>query len=64
MLRKEYNDVEFIIIYTPKIDREHGYIRQELIETSISCMAELTKNDERIKLVCRRPHPFGGNVRI
>jgi len=23
-------------------------------------MAELTKNDENIKLVYRRPHPFGG----
>ena len=64
MLREEYKDVEFIIVYTPMIDREHGYIRQELIETSISCMAELTKNDEMIKLVCRRPHPFGGNMRI
>jgi len=67
-LRPTYPDVEFVIVYTPPIqiqDRNgKGYIKQELIETSIACMAELTKEDDNIKLVYRRPHPFGGVKRL
>lgn len=63
MLRKDYKDVEFIIVYMPPMP-DKGYIEQEYVEMSITCIGELTKNDERIKLVYRRPHPFGGLKRF
>jgi len=63
-LRKDYPDVEFVIVYAPVISDKHKDTKQELVETSIACMAELTKDDENIKLVYRRPHPFGGLIRL
>lgn len=64
MLRNEFKDVEFVIIYTPLMVDNQKYTEQKYIEMSISCMAELIKNDEKIKLVYRRPHPFGGLIRL
>ena len=65
LVQQDYKDVEFIIVYSPQAEKWGNYdLKQERIETSIACMAELTKNDERIKLVYRRPHPFGGLQRL
>ena len=64
LLRQNYKDVEFIIIYSPPMLQKEGYIRQEFVETSIFCASEFIKKDNKIKLIYRRPHPFGGNVRL
>lgn len=63
-LQQEFKDVEFVIIYIPPMTEKHDYTKQEYIETSVACMAELTKDNDKVKLVYRRPHPFGGSLRI
>ena len=64
LVRKDYKDVEFVIIYEPPLQDSCYYIEQKYVEMSVACMTELIKNDDKIRLVYRRPHPFGGLKRL
>ena len=66
LLQEDYKDVEFVIVYyIPSLAQDkYSDDIQRYAELSVVCMAELTKNDENIRLVYRRPHPFGGSMRM